>query len=114
MSLSDHQWEFLKDLALLIQYAERRGWKLTGGELFRPDEMQQIYLEKNLTNADESYHQKKLAQDFNLFIKGQYQRTSEPYRELGEFWESLNEHNRWGGNFSTIRDGNHFERAIYS
>lgn len=114
MSLSDHQWEFLKDVALLIQYAERRGWKLTGGELHRPKELQELYKAQGKSNTSEGYHPRKLAIDLSLFIKGHYQRTSDPYRELGEFWESLNDHNRWGGNFSTIRDGNHFERAIYS
>lgn len=112
MSLSDHQWEFLKDVSALIHWAERRGYKVTGGELYRTAAQQEIYLEEDKTNAKESFHQKRLAIDLNLFIDNEYQRASEAYRPLGEFWESLSEENRWGGNFTTINDGNHFERAV--
>jgi len=31
MSLSDKQFEFIKDVALLIQYVSSKGWKITGG-----------------------------------------------------------------------------------
>jgi hypothetical protein len=32
MKLSDHQFEFLKDVASLILFADRRGYKVTGGK----------------------------------------------------------------------------------
>lgn len=35
-----------------------------------------------------------------------YVKDTESYRELGEYWESLNPRNRWGGRYG---DGNHFE-----
>lgn len=112
MSLSDKQWEFLKDVAILVQYAERKGWKLTGGELWRPDEVQQLYVKQDKSNTDESYHEKRLAIDLNLFIDGEYRTDSDAYEPLGIFWEQIREENRWGGNFSTITDGNHFERTL--
>lgn len=83
MKLSDKQWEFLKDVCLLIQFAERKGWKLTGGELWR------------------------MAIDFNLFIDGKFKQLTEDHRELGEFWESIRPENRWGGHWN---DGNYYER----
>lgn len=110
MKLYQHQFEFLKDLAILIQYAERLGFELTGGELERKKEMQDIYFKDGRSKTLDSLHLKKLAIDLNLFIAGVYQTSSEAYRVLGLFWESLSPYNRWGGNFTTIKDGNHFER----
>lgn len=112
MKLSDHQWKFLKDVALLVLYAESRGHKLTGGELHRPEQLQELYKKQGKSNTNEGYHPKRLAIDLNLFINGVYQTDTEAYKGLGMFWEDLDELNRWGGNFSTIKDGNHFERAV--
>lgn len=111
MTLSDHQWEFLQDQSLIVAYAKRRGWKLTGGELHRLPETQEILRKQGASKVSEGQHQKRLAIDLNLFIDGQYQRETEAYRELGEFWESLNPYNRWGGSWGW--DGNHFERREY-
>lgn len=110
MTLSDRQWEFLKDVALLILFAERQGWKLTGGELWRPKEMQQIYVSRGQSNASQGFHQQRLAIDLNLFIDNEYKTATEEYSELGKFWESIRPENRWGGNFKARNDGNHFER----
>jgi hypothetical protein len=112
MKLSDHQWEFLKDVATLIMFAERKGYKVTGGELWRTQDQQNIYLDSNKSKASESQHQKRLAIDLNVFIANVYRTDTESYKELGDFWESLNPANRWGGNFTRIKDGNHFERVI--
>lgn len=108
MNLSDKQWEFLKDVALLIQYAERRGWKLTGGELWRHQHMQEYYYNNGLSQTLESNHEIRLAIDLNLFIDGDYKQETKDYKQLGNFWESLRKENRWGGHFD---DGNHFERT---
>ena len=108
MKLSDKQWEFLKDMSLLIQYADRKGYKLTGGELYRTSYMQKYYVEKELSETNDSQHEKRLAMDFNLFIAGVYKTDTESYRELGEFWESIRPENTWGGSWGW--DGNHFER----
>jgi hypothetical protein len=107
MTLSDKQWEFLKDVCLLIQFAERKGWKLTGGELWRPQEMQDIYVERGLSQTREGQHLKRLAIDLNLFVDGKFMQKTEDHKELGEFWESIRPENRWGGRFN---DGNHYER----
>lgn len=112
MKLSDHQFEFLKDFALLVLFATQKGYKVTAGELWRPDEMQRIYVEQGKSKTYEGKHTKRCAGDLNLFIDGEYQTGTEAYQELGDFWESLNFWNRWGGNFTTIKDGNHFERNI--
>ena len=44
MSLSQEQAAFLMDACKLIQYATEQGWSVTGGELYRTPEQQEIYL----------------------------------------------------------------------
>lgn len=114
MSLSDEQWAFLQDVATLISYAAERGWKLTGGELARTDEQQALYVAAGKSWTARSRHQDKLAIDLSLFLDGVYQQTTEAYRDLGRFWESLGPLNVWAVRLRSGRltDGNHFERRI--
>lgn len=113
MSLSDQQWEFLKDVAALIYFAEHKSdkvYKLTGAELYRTPEQAQLNADKGI-GIKNSQHTKRLAVDLNLFIDGEYKTDTKSYRELGEFWKGLSYENRWGGDFSRP-DGNHFERNV--
>ena len=123
MSKSDEQAKFMLDVCLLVRYATRIGFKVTAGELYRPQEMQQIYFKKGLTKTLNSNHRERLAIDLNFFFKGQYingMRDVEAeriLRPLGEFWQALDEKNRWGGNFDKDfripdpwKDVAHFER----
>jgi hypothetical protein len=66
----------------------------------------------------DSMHLKRLAIDINLFIpvNGEYELSwdSKYHKELGEYWESLNENNRYA---VTRKDGSktdlgHFEMNI--
>lgn len=52
-------------------------------------------------------HERRLAIDLNLFIRGEYQTDSGRYARLGTYWKGLNPLNRWGGDFNRP-DGNHF------
>lgn len=97
---SDRQWTFLLDVRLLIQHAKRKGWKLTGGNLYRTPAQNTA-----VNGTARSRHLDRLAIDLNLFIDDVYQRDTEAYRPLGEFWEALRPDNSWGGRFN---DGNHF------
>ena len=113
MSLSNQQWEFLKDVAALIYFADHHNtinYKLTGAELYRTPEQAELNAAKG-SGIKNSLHCKRLAIDLNLFIDNKYQTTSRAYRELGEFWKGLSPENRWGGDFSRP-DGNHFERNV--
>lgn len=117
MSLVNKQWEFLKNVAKLIQYAERKGYKLTGGELYRSQDQQTIYLKNGQTLKTYSRHQDRLAIDLNLFIGNTYITDTVLYQDLGEYWQSLSPRNRWGGDWNKngsisderFLDGNHFE-----
>ena len=117
MTVSDKQWLFLKDVALLINKAEELGYKVTGGELWRSYDQQKIYVETGRSKTMNSSHLNRLAIDFNFFIKdvkGNWQLTwkREEIEPLGSYWESLDKKNVWGGNFSTFKDVPHFERLL--
>lgn len=112
MNTSDEQWKFLKDVAKLIQYADSIGIKLTGGELYRTQAQQNIYVSQGKSKTYKSNHLKRLAIDFNFFINGQLVYDHPNLELLGKYWESLSTNNRWGGNFNNFKDTPHFERNI--
>jgi len=95
---SDKQWLFLQNTAALIHWAGRRGYKLTGGDLYRDSRCEY--------GSRSSKHRQRLAIDLNLFVNGIYQtQTTEEYLELARQWESM-PHCRSGARFNDI---NHFE-----
>lgn len=130
MSLSKEQQIFTGHIARLILYAECLEIGLTMGDAYRPQSLQYLYFfgytvkllngipklikAKKRSKTLFSNHGKRLAQDFNFFIDGKYIRGEHPLiTDLGKYWIKLDpKHNRWGGNFSTIDDGGHFERNI--
>lgn len=101
------QSTFLLNVAKLISWAFENGYELTGGELYRTEEQQQIYRQKGLSKAIRSKHQDRLAIDLNLFINGVYQTTRAPYKPLAEYWKSLHPDNVAGYDWGW--DANHFE-----
>lgn len=112
MTLSGHQQAFALDVARLIQFADEQGYAVTFGEAYRTEDQQRIYVRKGLSRTMDSYHRKRLAVDLNLFKDGVYLDKAEAHRPLGEYWKSLNERNRWGGDFQGLADGNHYERRL--
>ena len=112
MALIDRQWFFLRCLAKLIDFAEAQGYTLSGGELYRPQEMQDIYYARKLTRTKHSKHTDRLAIDVHVFLDGKYQTGKEGYDKLGAYWTSLDPTCIWGGNFRTLKDYNHFEVMI--
>lgn len=94
-------------LAEFVVWAYAQGYELTEGEGFRTIE-QAAWDAAHGTGIADSLHTLRLAQDYNLFIKGVYQSTTEAYRPLGEKWESMG--GAWGGRFAKP-DGNHFSLA---
>lgn len=105
------QAAFLMDFARLVVYAHQRGYVLTMGEGFRPVELQQLWVKMGRSMTMNSQHGKRLACDVNVFKDGKLIPASQ-FRDLGEYWESLNPKNRWGGNFKRLVDGPHFERQL--
>ena len=113
MKLVDEQAAFLLDVVKLLQVATASGFQVTGGELYRTAEQQEIYVQRGLSKTLNSNHLRRLAIDLNFFKAGKLVQSREELRAVGEFWESLNPPvNRWGGNFKSIVDTPHFERNV--
>lgn len=110
MSLVTEQAEFLLDVARLIQKATEMGWTLTGGELYRTAEQQQIYVKTGRSKTMNSNHLKRMAIDLNFFKNGKLIYDIAALKPVGDYWESLNPKNSWGGNWSSFKDVPHFER----
>ena len=88
------QRKFTWMVHMLVQWAYNNGYELTYGDAYA-----------TTGHKKNSFHGKRLAVDFNLFIDGKYQRSTKAHQPLGEYWESLG--GTWGGRFKK-KDGNHY------
>jgi len=117
MTLGQHQEAFTRDLVKLLNFCHVRGLEVRLGEVWRPQEMQDIYYASGRSKTKSSQHSKKLAADLNIVIAGKLA-TYEQMKPIGKFWESLGPLNRWGGSWrglveagrSSFIDAPHFER----
>ncbi len=108
MTLGEKQRAFTYNIAKLINFAYDNGYELTVGDGFRDKRSHGAIGVRIAYGRANSLHKQRLAMDFNLFIDGVYQRTTEAHKPLGEYWESLHEDNSWGGHFN---DGNHYSMS---
>lgn len=103
-TLGQKQRMFTLMIAELILYAYNElGYELSVGDFFRDPRSHGAMGQKVGYSAANSVHKLKLAGDLNLFIKGEYQTSTEAHRPLGEYWEAMG--GTWGGRFN---DGNHY------
>mgnify|MGYP002636704693 CR=1 FL=1 len=128
MKLSVQQQIFSQHIARLIFYANSLGVNLTFGEAYRTEDQQELYYYGKTIHVDDgelmlingvkrtrtmnSNHLRRLAVDFNFFIRGKLYYKHELIDEIGVYWESLSPQNRWGGNFKNFYDSPHFERLM--
>ena len=112
MSLVKEQADFLLDVCKLIEFATKEGWAVTGGELYRTVEQQQMHVKAGRSRTMNSNHLKRCAIDLNFFKDGKLVWDRTALGPLGTYWESLNPKNRWGGNFKSLVDVPHFERNV--
>lgn len=112
MSLVIEQAAFLLDVCKLVEYATSLGFSVTGGELFRTPEQQQLYVRSGRSKTLNSNHLRRLAIDLNFIRNGQLIYDANALEPVGQFWESLHPKNRWGGHFSSFKDRPHFERNV--
>ena len=126
MKLSEHQIIFTYHIAKLIEYAYGLGISMTFGEAYRPMQMQLLYyygytikriqdtiklvIGSTKSKTLKSNHQRRLAVDFNFFINGNLTYDKTKLQDLGDYWESLDPLNKWGGNYKSFLDTPHFER----
>ena len=57
-------------------------------------------------------HLKRLAVDFNFFVNGKLTYNRVTIAPLGDYWESLNPLNKWGGHWKKFIDVPHFEMKV--
>lgn len=108
MTLSEQQRLFAKLIGQFIVWIyEQPGYEVTGGEWQRTQPQAEANAASGAGIAN-SLHLLRLALDLNLFVNGAYQADTELYRPLGDHWKSMHSLARWGGDFTTRPDGNHF------
>jgi hypothetical protein len=113
MRLVELQIAFTRLVPKLIVHAEGLGFEPVIAEVFRP-QLQAAYYAKLGKGIKNSLHCDKLAIDLLLFARAHpgadliYLDTTESYAILGSYWKSLDSRCRWGGDFASRPDGNHF------
>ena len=112
MSLRNQQSEFAKDVSSLLVFIHDIGFEITFGETQRTEYQQKEYLRTGKTKTLKSNHLRKLAIDLNFFDKGELTYSKSDLQIIGDYWENLNDLNRWGGNFKNFTDTPHFERNV--
>lgn len=107
MTLGEKQRLFARLIGQLIVWTYSKGYELTFGEALRT----QAQANANAASGagiSNSLHLMRLALDVNLFAAGVYQTDSSAYKPLGDYWKTLHPLCRWGGDFVSRPDGNHF------
>lgn len=111
MKLSLQQQKFSYDVMKLLFFIHSNNFKVTFGEVLRTKLQQEIYFKNGQSKTLQSQHLKKLAIDLNFFNeKNDLIFDKKELQFFGDYWESLDPLNRWGGNFKTFLDVPHFER----
>ena len=112
MSLVKEQAAFLQDVAKLVQFATEKGFVVTGGELYRTPEQQDIYVKTGRSKTMNSNHLKRCAIDLNFFKDGKLTYDVATLEPIGRYWESLNPKNQAGMFWKNFRDVPHLERRV--
>ena len=110
MTLGENQEAFMRDVEKLLIYLHINGYSVRGGELERTQAQQEIYYNTGKSKTMQSNHLKRCAIDLHIFKNGAWLQSKQDLQEIGNYWESLNSLNRWGGNFTSFLDTPHFER----
>lgn len=111
MSLNPKQWEFSQSMAALIQQAKALGYEVVMGEAYRTS-AQAAANAASGSGIAHSLHCDSLAVDLNLFLNGAYITDSTGHVQLGIWWKARGPDYRWGGDFSTRKDYNHYSLSI--
>jgi len=101
------QEEFSQSAAKLIQKAAELGYGVTFGDAYRSPQQAAANAASGSGIAN-SLHCERLAIDLNLFKDGVYITDERGHRELGTWWKTLGPRYKWGGDFSTRKDFNHY------
>ena len=105
--MSALQEEFAQSAAKLIQQAAALGYGVTLGEAYRTPQQAQ-WDAAHGTGISHSLHIDRLAIDLNFFMNGVLVTDGSKLFDVGNWWKGLGPNYRWGGDFKTRPDGNHF------
>lgn len=109
MALIEKQKIFSRLLAQFIQDLYRRGYEVTLGEAWRPEEVAKYYAEQG-RGINGSNHINRLAIDLNIFFHKDWLITKEDLEIPGKIWKSYSSsliECCWGGDFKEV-DAQHF------
>lgn len=105
MTLRQKQTSFWLNVAKLIVYAQALGTQLFVNEWIRSAATQAANVAKGASATMNSMHLYGLAVDLlqlkDVMDDGMINMTFDDYKALGEYWESLDPNNIWGGRFGT-------------
>ena len=110
MTLGQNQEKFTEDLAKLLNYLIKNNYQIRIGEVERTQAQQQIYIKEGKSKTLNSMHLKRCAADLHIFKDNEWLQSKQELQEIGDYWESLDISNKWGGNFKMFIDTPHFER----
>ena len=110
MTLGQNQEKFTQDLANLLNYLIQNGYTVRVGEVERTKAQQDLYIKEGKSKTYNSMHLKRCAADLHIFKNGEWLQSKTQLQSIGDYWESLDQSNRWGGNFKSFIDTPHFER----
>ena len=110
MSLFDEQNKFSLDLCRLLVKASELGFMVSLREVGRTAEQQAIYVKTGRSQTMKSNHLRNCAGDIYFMKDGELVLAKADLQGLGDYWESLDVKNSWGGNWNSFKDIPHFER----
>lgn len=110
MTLGQNQEKFTQDLVKLLNYLIDNGYTVRLGEVERTKAQQDLYIKEGKSKTYNSMHLKRCAADLHIFKNGEWLQSKLQLQIIGDYWESLDQSNRWGGNFKSFIDTPHFER----
>jgi hypothetical protein len=106
-TLSQKQRIFARLVGTLLDYIYSQGFECTLGEAYRTPEQAALNAQHG-TGISHSEHTKRLAIDLLLWKDNQYLTKTTDYADIGNWWVQQHSLARWGGNFHSLPDGNHF------
>ncbi len=107
-TLSGQQQYFTKNVGDFILWINSKGYTCALREVQRT-QVQADYNAAHGLGIKHSLHLDCLAMDLLIFKNGKLLENKDELQFCGTYWETLNLHNRWGGNFKSMFDGAHFE-----
>ncbi len=110
MTLNEKQVHFSNLFARLVLWAHSYDEVVIDAVARSPEEQARL-VAIGASHTLNSKHVHRLAGDLLLFRNGAYVQDGKEYAPLGAYWKSLDPHNVWGGDWSSLHDYGHFEYA---